>query len=380
MARMPDESNVTKQELGIYNGVSFTIVTKLLAEGAKSYQLDSKPLDDEKLLANKKFEYSGELLIIDSVFSGSGRDKECDFATNVIAQFFEQVIVPYRLIRTTSKSSVIELASSIDSTRQYTVLFLSGDTSISEFVNNLPLNHDCISVLPFPMGTGNAWASSLKLMDPAVIFSQFVNGKLSCNDFPLYKATFDDGYVLKFFIILSLGFHANLLHLCEEDEYQKMGIERFRVASQRILREYKLESRVSIPNILEGSFSYFALINTTNLEPTYMPSPNSDPLKSQLHVLAYQSSLDRVEFQKRVLMGYSNTKHSNILQNGTFYKPLPFCFNVEVLDAPSQKSNFEVCCDGQLLNLLELKGNNSPPSTIRIETCTEPSLRVLHSL
>ncbi|CDO91685.1 unnamed protein product [Kluyveromyces dobzhanskii CBS 2104] len=377
---MSNQPNISRVELGIHYGTSFTIITEHCDKTVKSYKLEGKKVENERTAPNQKLGFSGELLVVDSVFSGSGRDQDHDFASNVVAQFFDQTDISYRLIKTASKSSVVELATSLEQAKDYIVLFLSGDTSISEFINSLPAAHANISILPFPMGTGNAWASSLNLSDPATIFSQFIRQELSYHDFPLYRATFDNGQSIKFFIILSLGFHANLLHLCEEEVYQQMGVERFRIASQRILEDYELQCHISISETLHGSYSYFALINTTHLEPTYLPSPDSDPLKSQLHVLAYESSLEKSDFQKKLMKGYQNSRHSDISGIGTVYTPLPSSFVVKVSDDPSQKQKFEICCDGQLLNLLELNETHNIPSSIQIETCTEPSLKILHSL
>lgn len=382
MDRNIPETHFSAVELGVYDGCSFVVTTEResIASTPVSYKLQcSSPskLEPEQVASIDPSRLPSNLIVIDSVFSGKGRRAETDFAGVVIEPLFRKLNVQHQFVETSSPHSIRDLASSLDAKNQYTILFLSGDTSISEFVNHLPSSHSNISLVPFPMGTGNAWATSLKLTDPAVILSQFLKGSLQTHPFPLYKATFANGLSIKLFIILSLGFHANLLHLCEEHEYQQMGVERFRIASQRILDNYALNSHVSIPNTLQGSYSYFVLINTTHLEPTYIPSPQSDPLNPPLHVLAYESSLSKPEFRKRLMKGYLNTLKTDIQENGTIYKALPDSFEVYISDNPEERHKFELCCDGQLLNLLDL--NPSPDHTVsfKIETCSSPSLLVL---
>ena len=79
-----------------------------------------------------------ELYVIDSVKSGTGRTPETDFYGKVIKPVFKTLNLKHTYLKTTSPTSVASFASGLDCTRSYMMLFLSGDTSISEFLNNLP--------------------------------------------------------------------------------------------------------------------------------------------------------------------------------------------------------------------------------------------------
>ena len=325
-----------------------------------------------------------ELYVIDSVKSGTGRTPETDFYGKVIKPVFKTLNLKHTYLKTTSPTSVASFASGLDCTRSYMMLFLSGDTSISEFLNNLPKGgpetpnpQPTLSILPIPMGTGNALASSLGYMSPVDALRQFLTSPTKLANFPVYSVTFPDKTKTYFFIILSLGFHANLLHLCTNSpEYLKMGVERFQIASSHILDTYDLNLHLSLRRVkpshkgtneettneellADGTYAYFAIINTPNLEPKYIPSPLSNPVSKQLYLLAYSSGLDSETLVNNIMQGYHNKVGSPIGQdlekNGITYLPLLEDFKIELQFSgpngqdPSYKA--EVCCDGLLYNL-----------------------------
>lgn len=380
---MPDcndvGTDISTMSLGIFNDKQFEVITKKVDQKPISYEISVTDVKGPIAVDQRiDFHCEGELYIVDSINSGTGRTSAADFTGNVIIPVLNAIHIKYQLIKTTSKDSIEQLAGQLNVDHKYTFIFLSGDTSISEFINHLPSSHSEITILPLPMGTGNAWASSLDLRDPAETFSLLLKNQLRSDDFPLYEAFFSNGYCIKFFIVLSLGFHANLLHLCEKPEYQNMGIEKFRLASSKILQNYDLNCKISIDNVLNGSFGYFALLNTTHLEPSYLPSPKSNPLESKLHCLSFDSSLTKSELQKRILKGYTNALNTDISADGTTYITLPESFSVEVHNDPIDRVNFEICCDGQLLNLLDF--NDEGPYQFQIKSCTATSLKALNNL
>lgn len=232
------------------------------------------------------------------------------------------------------------------------------------------------------MGTGNAWASSLSHVNPIESFGSYIGGSLRLSSFPLYRALFPNNYSIVFFIIFSLGFHANLLHACEDPELKKIGTERFKMAAQKILQEYDLRLDISVGQF-SNSYAYFAIINTTNLEQTYIPSPLSDPLKPELHILGYSSGLSTEKLTQEIMRGYQNKIGDGIgMTEGVTYRPLASNFDV-VLDYPenSPAYKFEICCDGTLLNFSEQQLENAYSNKIQIEflTCYSPfSLKVFH--
>lgn len=316
---------------------------------------------------------NSELIILDSVKSGIGRKDKTDFSTQIIRPVLEKLGVEHKIIKTKSSTSIAEFARDIALSKNYTIIFLSGDTSISEFLNHMPIRNSnpkhILNIYPIPMGTGNAWASSLDLKCPVESFRKFLKNDLMASEFPLYRAFFPNGYSTVFFIILSIGFHANLLHLCNHPKYKAMGIERFKAASIQIFKDYDLEYRVRIPNCVSDCYAYFAIINTPNLEPTYKPSPLSDPLTPALHLLGYESSLESSELINRIMKGYTTQKGDDITDVGVVYKKLEKDFDIVVEHLPgiNDRTRFELCCDGQLLNLLDMQDiEGSFDGTIRV--------------
>lgn len=366
----------TKKNVELLNiqGTCYSVDIEPAGSGPARYRLKTSPTDAED---DKTVQFPPNLIVIDSIHSGRGRTTEGDFYDTVIQPVFQVLNVQHRLVRTTSRDTIAAYARALEVSRPHTVLFLSGDTSISEFINSVPKSAESadLSILPFPMGSGNAWASSLGIMCPAKTLGQFITGKLSHNPFPLYRAVFPNGYSIIFFIILSMGFHANLIHACERPEYQNMGLEKFQKAANDILDEYDLDLKISVGN-RSGSYSYFALINTSNLEPTYRPSPDSDALKEELHLLAYSSRLTREQLLGKIMKGYELGSHSKLpLDDDTTYLPLTKGFDITLdfppLESPRYKS--EICCDGVLLNLLDLQAENGVSNKIKIEFLSDCS-------
>lgn len=310
------------------HNTQFSVVVE--TEGSKnvSFSLLRHPNDqfsatlDPELVSRKK----GDILVVDSIKSGTGRDVKNDFCTNVIQPVFTELGLDYRVVKTENENSVAELGRNFRPCGQNTtVIFLSGDTSISEFVNNLTQEQQgtirpTVNLLALPLGTGNAWANSLGFRTAATALAEFLQGFLKPKNFPLYKAIFPNGYEIVFFIILSIGFHANLLHLCDQPRFKKLGVERFRLASKEIFEDYILDYPLQVTQRPLEHYSYFALINTPNLEQNYKPSPKSNPLTSELHLLGYSSGLPQPMLINRIMKGYSNQPETDINEEGVTYQ------------------------------------------------------------
>ncbi|SCU93501.1 LAME_0F04016g1_1 [Lachancea meyersii CBS 8951] len=309
-----------------------------------------------------------EIIVLDSIKSGIGRTLQSDFCANIIEPIFKELQVPTRIYRTKSSDSVGQFASTFKTTASTAIfIFLSGDTTISEFLNcldqtpttaNNSQKSPALWFLPLPFGTANAWATSLGIKSPVAAFGQLLQNELSPQSFPLYKASFPNANEVVFFIIFSIGFHANLLHLCKEERFHNIGVEKFRIAAQEILQTYQLDYPLHIPS--ESSplhFAYFTLINTPFLEKTYMPSPSSDPLKSQLHLLGYLTSFDKTDLVEKIMRGYRNKAQDDISRDGVIYRPLEDDFDIFFGQTPdtAPSTGFEICCDGHLLNMPDLQ-------------------------
>ncbi|CCC66877.1 hypothetical protein NCAS_0A03190 [Naumovozyma castellii] len=374
-------SKSIKQYLLTIDHDHYYVETVLEGSAYKSFNLlieDSTPLSVDRKLQFVPLKDTAQLIVIDSIHSGGGRTSDNDFYRNVMEPIFIKLNLTHLLVKTTSKDSVENFASKLDLTKHYEIFFLSGDTTISEFINGLPKQSldvndakNSLSILPFPFGTGNALANSLGLTCPTTIFSNYLTSNYSINNFPLYKAIFPNGNEIVFFVILSLGFHANLLHCCEAPHYKKLGVERFRIASEDILANYDLDLNISIesprglsPIVPSREYSYFVVVNTPKLEAKYIPSPQSNPLRSQLHIIAYSSSLPKDELMARILKGYENNIGDVVNNTGVTYLPIEdnFIIKLNYSQEYSPSSKFQLCCDGLLFNLNDFihKNDNGP--------------------
>lgn len=361
----------TRELLGTFD--RFEYYVKFTRHGSKylSFQLEKSTATEQRSFTKS----DSKLIILDSIKSGAGRTEDNDFHSIVIKPILDVLNWNYSYIKTTSREFVRRFAQSLDLSENYEIWIISGDTTISEFFNHLPTEDltvkPFLKILPLPMGTGNAWANSLGFDSPITSIRSYFNGGLKARDTPLYGVTFPNGFSTIFFIIFSLGFHANLLHACEDPKYAKMGEERFKIAAQGILENYDLDLNITVDGITR-SYAYFALINTPNLEATYKPSPRSSSLEKELRLLGYFSSLTHSELVEKIMQGYQNKRNDDLPSDeGSIYKSFTDGFKL-VLNYPLEDSashKFEVCCDGILLNLLDYQSSdsNKPSNEIQFQ-------------
>ncbi|SCU84318.1 LADA_0D01046g1_1 [Lachancea dasiensis] len=352
-------------------GKQYRVVVEARDDRVLSYNLESDSTAVSDDVDKNGLLFGADIVVLDSVNSGTGRTKLGDFCRNIIEPVFKELHLESRTIRTQSPDSVTQLARTFKTTAKTTiVLFLSGDTTISEFLNNLPqgsagglTGKSSVVLLPLPFGSGNAWATSLQILCPVTAFRNLLHNNLKPTRFPLYRATFPNSYEIVFFIIFSVGFHANLLHLCQEPRFDNLGVEKFQLAAQEILDTYRLDYSFHIPTkTTPVQLAYFALINTPNLEKTYKPSPMSDPLKQQLHLLGYSATLKQPDLVARIMKGYENKTGDDISGDGVLYEALESDFSITLRDTPesSSRTAFDICCDGHLLNMLQLQVKGAP--------------------
>ncbi|AMD23010.1 HHR241Cp [Eremothecium sinecaudum] len=350
------------EELVVANGLGYVVYTDT-ENGSSILRLVKTQTNREDNYC--KWNNERNLVVIDSVNSGVGRNPSNDYYNIVFKHVLEDLGYTHDYIKTSDADTVSQFARSLESSTSYDVIFMSGDTAISEFINNLPPDGACVRILPIPLGSGNAWASSLGFTSPVLTFGAFLKGKCFASQFPLYKAVFPNGYSLKFFIVLSLGFHANLLHLCDNPKYN-LGTEKFRIASEEIFNNYILDEKIQLLDddgnqIKAGKYAYFVIINTSHLEPEYIPSPSSKALVPDLYLLAYDSQLEKEYLASKIMQGYSNRLGQSLVGPGITYEKLPRKrFKVLVENDKANRRDFEICIDGHLLNLLDLQPSSEP--------------------
>ncbi|CAL9727761.1 hypothetical protein MOUN0_A05490 [Monosporozyma unispora] len=301
-----------------------------------------------------------DLYVLDSIHSGIGRNESNNIYNIVLSPILKKLEINHEYIKSTDSKFISEWAKQFkEHTKEVTIILISGDTSVSEFINSLPrVSKRNINILPIAMGTANALANSLNLNCPIDTFNKLLTQKLISNELPLYNVIFPDNSSKLFFIILSLGLHANLLHKSNDIEYNGMGVEKFQLASQEILQNYDLNQKISIVKActtIINNFAYFALINVPKLEEHYIPSPKSKLFESELHVLGYLSNLPKDTLISKIMQGYENQLNDNIESAGTIYKSLQdnFCIKLPSWDGKIPRYKYEICCDGLLYNLLD---------------------------
>lgn len=379
--------NTSKKYLiAISNTSYYVLVTK---DGSKFIKFEliqetSTSTDDNKNSVDLNNPFLNNLYILDSVNSGIGRNKNNDLFKIVILPILQRLNIRYNYIKTKDPNFISNWTSTFQldpSATMATFLFISGDTSISEFLNSLSVQISKnkrvdINILPLALGTANALANSCGFNCPIDTLQLFLTNKLSSHFLPLYRIVFPDDSNKIFFIILSIGFHANLLHKTTLDPlYNQMGVERFQLASKDILENYNLKQHITVqysddkydPSsslLLDDFWSYFVLINVPYLEENYIPSPKSDPFKSELHVLGYLSKLSKNDLYNNIIKGYSNRVGDDIDSPNTVYKSLNKDISIKLLPIDGTcppRYSYEICCDGLLFNLLDFK----PVSNLR---------------
>lgn len=374
-------SNVIRRSLldGICPGIS--VKYELEGSSFKYFQLnDESSRNDTVVQSFKQFNDNKQIIVIDSINSGMGRNLNTDFYQIVMKPILIKLEIQHSYLRTNSSDSITNFAQNLDKTLNYTIFFLSGDTSISEFINSLPPRTHSplynIEIVPIPMGSANALANSLELRDPIQIFDLFLQKSGQMSQFPLYKIIFPNGKETTFFIIFSMAFHANLLHLCTLDEvYSKLGVERFRLASDEILKNYNLNLNLKLllkgknSTTIQSKFAYFAILNTPNLEANYIPSPKSNTLRNELHILGYSSNLSKEELTADILKGYSLEKGHDLKGKGIIYEPITSDFDIiiESISDEDPKYILDTCCDGILDNLNDIMTDTRTNPVIKIK-------------
>lgn len=281
---------------------------------------------------------SYEISVIESTKAGR-HSSYSSFYTAILKPLFSALNIRHSYLQTTSASSLQEYAAAADLSRpsaKLLYLFLSGDTSVFEFVNCLfPRIQDTeisgysgstpnVTILPFPHGTGNALCNSLKLFNDIESIKALF--RLCPRHLPLYQLQshtklesknpsldhFSQKKSIFFLVVASWCLHSTLVFESDKPEMRaKYGPERFRIAAMKILEKnphfraritFQPDSKSLFYNHGSGSWlsdtsktssseqvtdlSYFLLAAVSNFEKTFMISPHSVVAEDQLHILA----------------------------------------------------------------------------------------------
>lgn len=307
--------------------------------------------------------------VVDSVKSGTGRSTAKDLYKQVIKPVFDLLKIKHHYVATTSALSISDLAKSFDSTFSSTVLFISGDTSVNEFVNNLPQNNNLaeISIFPFPLGTGNSLALSLDLTDEISALRRLIVPTSTVSPLNLYEANFPKGSYflvqdektdeitssLKFLVVTSWAFHASLVADSDTPELRKHGLERFKLAAySNLSQEQKYEGQFSIDNeLVDGPFAYWLLTSSQRFEPTFEILPKGDIFERSLFLVSFNTEDDKDYIMG--IMGEVYNKGSHIDNDKVTYKKITADLKHIVLSTKNSKDirKRRFCLDGSIIAL-----------------------------
>ncbi|KAK1836796.1 ATP-NAD kinase-like domain-containing protein [Podospora conica] len=243
----------------------------------------------------------------------------------------------YRLVTTTSASSVTEYAVGLTGEEERTVILLSGDGGVVDLLNGLdrPGYKPTPTIALLPLGTGNALFHSLhKPHYPptstgggpsplTLALRTLVKG--TANPLPTFRVDFSPGARLVSTegdatkegdpisrligaIVASYGFHAQLVWESDTPAYRAHGDKRFGMAAGELLREghmydaslevrrrgadYRRVDPLPPPvGVVDGKhrpgFTYLLTTLVSNLERTFTISPASRPLDGRMRVVHF---------------------------------------------------------------------------------------------
>lgn len=272
-----------------------------------------------------------EILVIDSVKSGVGRDKFNIFG-DILNPVFDDLGIKAKYIETTSPDSIKEIGESLEG-KDYLVLLISGDTSINEFVNGVSNNNNIksntadITIANIPLGTGNSFSLSLGIENDLQAVAKLFRGIIS--PLNLYTAELPKGsYIISqnekirpiekvnFLIVLSWGFHASLVADSDTPELRRFGLERFKIAAKNNLechQEYPGTTIIGDNNkTIAGPYAYWLITPSQRFEPQFNILPLGDLLTPNLYFVGFNSehSTDNNKYIMDIMMEvYNNGSH-----------------------------------------------------------------------
>ncbi|KAG0679055.1 hypothetical protein C6P40_004604 [Pichia californica] len=324
-----------------------------------------------------------DIQIIDSQKSG-GKATVSSFYNDILNPIFTTFGINHKYLKTISAHSIQEYANSVNlhpgSKSLY--LFLSGDTSIFEFVNFLlkrtPSTNffdSNISILPFPHGTGNALCHSLMLSNDLLCLKAFFKGH--SHHLPLYRINSNSSLICKdeslsnllnpnipnqlyFLVVASWCLHSSLVYLSDTPEMRSnYGSERFRIAAKKILEENPtFKAKISFqpdnkylsyqnnkwsisPSQISNDLSYFLLSAVSNFEKNFKISPNSVVGNDQLHLLSIPH-IKPDEIMNIMNLAYNKGSHLN--DQYIYYSPLKNGNSLELEISNEMDSLMSIIC------------------------------------
>lgn len=214
------------------------IITHAPEPFLERYLLDDLPPHLKKI--------TSDVTVIISTTSGSG--SAASFYDSTLSPLLSILQLSPSIIRTTTATSIAEAISSLSTSRRpQTILLLSGDTGIHDAINayspRAPTTS--LSLCIFPLGTGNALASSLHTSRNISALTGLLLGEP--HRLPTFTARFSPGarYInstqpiastgITGAVVVSWGFHASLVADAEALRAAHPNTHRFKIAAAQNL-------------------------------------------------------------------------------------------------------------------------------------------------
>lgn len=332
------------------------------------YQVDF-PVNNESVNLSKLPKHLQNIVVIDSTSSGDKKSSQIYFA--IVLPLLKAFGTLHVYVPTTSPITISEHASAFGSSS--TVVFLAGDTSIHEFVNELPqlpptTTEDMqIAISAIPTGTGNALANSIGHHGVAHAISRLFVGSVE----PLanYEVEFPRGTVdlnlgkpiksLQSLVVFSWAFHAALVADSDRPEYRELGPARFHKAAQENLaksQNYQATVKFSHENTpveLSGPHSYLLFTTMTSLEKTFKISPHSNPPSDTTLRIVQFDSISSDQIMEIMMEVYDNCKH--VSDSRVVYKSIDSSSSpVAVINVTDKDpAHGRWCVDGRIVKVPE---------------------------
>lgn len=239
------------------------------------------------------------VLVIDSTHSGTGRSQRAkDIYANILQPVFACLQVKHTYIKTESDSTIRELASTFAVKDAATIIFISGDTSITEFINALPpvTVATKLTIFAIPAGTGNSLALSLGYASVCDGVQRLLSTHSSTIPLNMYRVKFPTGtmssvHEMLFLLVLSWGFHASLVADSDSPEMREKGLERFQIAARHNLKRPQQYAGKTILDgeSINGPFAYWLVTLVQRFEPTFEILPRGRIEDSNLYLISFNS-------------------------------------------------------------------------------------------
>lgn len=340
---------VVKVNDGLYKAFCYRETPVETSEGNKwnepslsTYEYEAVPEHLQEFVA--EIPDIKQLTVLDSTLSGI---KHSSYVYNrVLVPMFRELEIEHRYVASETVNSIENYAKS--HTENGTVIILSGDTSIHEFVNGLkdsPGSH--VNFLLVPTGTGNGVSTFLGHKSIAQAISRFFLGSLI--PFFSFRLDFPEGSVMEstsmpvghlYSVVISgCGYHTEMISLAESPEYREISFGRYGKAAEKMLEiDHKYEGKLKFKShgeCHEFSDPYSAILYS-NLSVVTMGSvmPYKDYFaKKSLELIRQEYNTDSNQVRENCRMA--------LMKNHQYTDDTLSVFNIDMSDQIVSSVDFE---------------------------------------